>query len=486
MRLAVVGLLAGAALLMFAATGMAEIDHSEMLSGPFKDGVEVTKKCLECHDKEAGDFMKTTHWTWAGTPNHLKGMEKSAKRYGKSNMINAFCTSVQGGKDGVVHEACGKCHAGYGWTRTNYDFTKKENIDCLVCHALKGNYQRASSGCTVDMKAMEKGIMDLNVAAKSVGLPQRKNCGYCHFFGGGADAVKAAGLDSTMEKPKKSQDVHMGTKESGGPDMACQACHVTKSHKISGASSMMAHFDARVMCEQCHSGAKAPHLKSRNGRILNGHLASVACQTCHIPVFAKAQATKMSWKWSDVGKDLKAEEQFDKETFIKMKGSFVWGQNVKPVYAWSNGQIQRYLVGDKIKDPSKRVAMSKPVGNIGDKSAKIYPYKLYTGDQPMDAKYKYLSIFQQYKSLWVDYNWDKALKLGSEGSGLPYSGTYQFVNTETWISVQHEVSSKEEALTCGDCHMGGNRMDWKALGYPGDPMKTGGRFEKGGKKVARK
>lgn len=454
-------------------------DHAEFVKGPFKTGSDVTKVCIECHEKQATDFMKTTHWTWAGTPNHVKGMEKSTKLYGKSNMINAFCTSIQGGgKEGVVHEACSKCHAGYGWTRTKFDFTDKTKVDCLICHAQKGNYTRAAAGADVDTKAMAKGSMNLELAAQSVGLPTRKNCGACHFYGGGADAVKHAGLDSTMEKPKKSQDVHMGTKESGGQDMACQTCHVTKDHKIGGASSMMAHYDTRVTCEQCHTGAKAPHQKSRNGAILNKHLATIACQTCHIPVFAKGQATKMSWKWSDVGKDIKPEEQFDKETFIKMKGSFTWGMNVKPVYAWSNGMIYRYMVGDKIKDPSKPVMISHPVGNIKDKTAKIYPYKLYKGNQPMDAKYKYLSIFQQYKSLWVDYNWDKACRLGAEGCGMPYSGKIQFVNTETWISAQHEVSPKEEALQCGECHMGGNRMDWKALGYKGDPMRVGGRFDK--------
>lgn len=473
-----VSLILAAGLTLTASLATAAVDHTDMVKGPFKTGQEVTKACLECHEKQAGDFMKTTHWKWQGTPNHVKGMEKSTKEYGKANMINAFCTSIQGGKEGMVHEACGKCHAGYGWTRTNYDFTNKGNVDCLVCHALKGNYQRASSGCTVDMKAMEKGTMNLDVAAQSVGLPARKNCGYCHFFGGGADAVKHAGLDSTMEKPAKQQDVHMGSKESGGQDMVCQTCHKTKDHKIAGASGTMAHYDSRVNCDDCHSGANAPHQKSRNGKLINRHLATVACQTCHIPVFAKAQATKMSWKWSDVGKDIKAEEQFDKETFAKHKGTFTWGMNVKPVYAWYNGQIQRYMEGDKIKDPSKPVIIAGPVGSIKDKTAKIYPYKFYTGDQPMDSKFKYLNIFQQYKSLWVDYNWDKALKAGAEGSGLPYSGKFQFVNTITYVSAQHEVSPKEDALQCGECHMGGNRLDWKALGYKGDPMQVGGRFGK--------
>ncbi|MCM2358902.1 MAG: tetrathionate reductase family octaheme c-type cytochrome [Geobacteraceae bacterium] len=485
MRARFTGFLVGAVLLAAAHQGMAATDHSEFVKGPFKTGPEVTRVCLECHEKQAADFMKTTHWTWKGSPNLVQGMEKSSGEFGKANMINAFCTSVQGGPNGIVHEFCTKCHAGYGWANNDFDFSDKTRVDCLVCHAQKGNYGKNSAG-EVDQKAIAKGSMNLDDAARNVGLPTRRNCGLCHFYGGGGDAVKNAGLDSTMEKPKKQQDVHMGSKESGGQDMTCQACHKTKDHRIAGASSMLAHYDARVACDDCHSGAKAPHQKSRNGAILNRHIATVACQTCHIPAFAKAQATKTMWKWSDVGKDIKPEEEFDKETFAKHKGTFKWEMNVKPVYAWSNGKVERYMVGDKIKDPSKPVYMIRPIGDIRDKSAKIYPYKYYTGDQPMDAKHKYFLIFQTYKALWSDYQWEKAIVQGANGSGLPYSGKYQFVNTISYIAAQHEVAPKEEALTCGDCHLGGERLDWKALGYAGDPVKVGGRFEKVAKAAAKK
>lgn len=259
----------------------------------------------------------------------------------------------------------------------------------------------------------------------------------------------------------------MGTKASGGQDMNCQDCHRTKDHKIAGASSMMAHFESRVACEDCHSGDKAPHRKSKNSAILARHLQSVACQTCHIPLFAKAQATKMSWKWSDAGKDMKGEEEYDKETFDKRKGTFSWGMNVKPVYRWYNGTIERYMKGQVIKDPAVPVIMTAPVGSIADATAKIYPYKYYTGDQPMDAEFKYLSVFQQYKSLWTDFDWNKALAEGAKGAGLPYSGRYRFVNTVSYLSVPHEVAPKEEALQCGECHLGGR-------GWIGRPWDTRG------------
>lgn len=462
------------AVVLFAFQAVAA-DHAEFVKGPFKLGQDVTKVCLECHEKQANDVMKTTHWKWQGTPNHVKGLEKSTKEYGKFNMINSFCTTVFNGKDAKPMEGCGKCHAGYGWTGAKFDHSDKSRVDCLVCHSQKGNYERAAVSCEIDMKAIERGSMDLEKAAQSVGRPTLQNCGYCHFYGGGGDAVKSPGLDSTLMQASKEQDVHMARKEKGGAGLVCQDCHKTSEHKIAGASSMMAHYDGRVECTNCHSGAKAPHQKSKNSVILNGHTASLACQTCHIPRLSRGQATKTAWWWSDVGKSIEPKEEFDKETFMKKKGSFKWEMDFVPSYAWYNGKIERYMVGDKIKDPTKPVSMTKPVGSIKDVNARIYPYKLYLGSQPMDAKFKYLNTFQQYDSLWKHYDWDKALRDGSQDLGLPYSGKFQFVKTVAWLAAPHEVAPKENALQCGECHMGSKRMDWKALGYKGDPMLSGGR-----------
>ena len=71
---------------------------------------------------------------------------------------------------------------------------------------------------------------------------------------------------------------------------------------------------------------------------------------------------------------------------------------------------------------------------------------------------------------WVDYDWDKAARLGMEASGLEHSGEYGFAPTEMYWSINHMVSPKEEALGCLDCHGDNGRMDWKTLGYKGDPM----------------
>lgn len=447
--------------------GYAGTDHSQWIKGPFKSGEDVTKTCLQCHDKEAEDFMKTSHWRWKGKPNTMKGMENSKEEYGKSNLINNFCISIEGGDKCANSEFCTKCHPGYGWKDNTFDFNDKTKIDCLICHAREGNYRKGLSG-EPDRSLIEKGIMSLTKAAQSVGIPTRDNCGVCHFFGGGGDAVKHGDLDSTLSKPTRDHDVHMG----GIADMNCTACHVTKNHQISGVSTFLATNYGRVMCEDCH---REPHKDSPSGKIISRHTKTVACQTCHLPFFARGQATKMRWDWSTVGKDIEPEEQFGKETYAKHKGTFVWAMNVVPAYAWYNGKIERYLKGQKISDPSKTVFISKPVGSINDKDSKIYPFKIHTGKQPMDSVYKYLLVPHLYKGLWSHYDWEKALQEGAKGSNLPYSGKYEFVETAFYGSINHEVAPKEQALKCNDCHFSGKRLDWKALGYKGDPIRYGSR-----------
>ena len=57
-----------------------------------------------------------------------------------------------------------------------------------------------------------------------------------------------------------------------------------------------------------------------------------------------------------------------------------------------------------------------------------------------------------------------------KATGLDFSGEYGFAPTETYWPINHMVNSKEGSLQCLDCHGDKGRLDWKALGYKGDPM----------------
>ncbi|MBO8168711.1 MAG: tetrathionate reductase family octaheme c-type cytochrome [Thermoanaerobacteraceae bacterium] len=426
-------------------SGAVAVDHSQ-LTGPFETPQDVTRQCLTCHSDVAADIMQTYHWNWAGSNPNIVGHESDTD-LGKKNGINNFCIATASNEP-----VCTKCHIGYG-----PEFAGEENIDCLVCHATNGQYQKGKNGMPAE------GV-DLVAAAQSVGKPTVKNCGTCHFYAGGGDAVKQGDLDSTLLDATAEHDVHLG-----GQGMACVDCHAGDNHKIKGTSIHVEPTEGSVGCDSCHGSE--PH---ENGT-LNNHLNTVACQTCHIPTFARGQATKIYWDWSTAGQDKEAtKDKYGKETYNKKKGSFVWAKDVTPTYAWYNGKVDRYLVGDPINENGVTV-LAKPVGSIDDPDAKIYPFKVMKGKQPADAKYNYL-LTPNVVGFWQHFDWDKALADGAAASGLEYSGEYKFVETEMYLGINHEVIPKENALNCMDCHNNENGpIDFKALGYEGDPMKVGGR-----------
>ena len=427
-------------------------DHSEFIEGPFADATEVTKTCLECHEDQAMDFMKTPHWTWT-RKQVVNGKEENI---GKINVMNNFCTSTSSNR---VH--CSECHAGYGWATEEFDFTDKSLVDCLVCHDTTGTYHKDGDNAGWPTEHVE-----LEEVAQNVGLPVRQNCNSCHAMGGGGNNAKHGDIALVLDYPDRSVDVHM---DADGNDFQCQNCHETEDHYISGAN-MMSSPDGykEITCEQCHDAD--PHEQSR----LNDHAKRVSCQTCHIPIYAKEDPTQMDWDWSTAGHDEAPNpDEIDGKIvrYAKSTGTQTWKTDQVPTYAWFNGKAGIYLIGEKI-DPKKVTKMAWPLGDINDKTAKIHPFKLHTGKQIYDTKNNYFITNHIYGSdgFWDTADWQRSATIGMETSGLPYSGEYGFAPTEMYWRLDHMVSPKEDALKCLDCHGDEGRMDWKALGYKGDPM----------------
>jgi octaheme c-type cytochrome (tetrathionate reductase family) len=305
--------------------------------------------------------------------------------------------------------------------------------------------------------------VDLMAAAKSVGRPTRDNCGWCHFNGGGGNAVKHGDLDGSLAKPVERIDVHMGRH-----DFQCIECHRTVKHRIGGRMVATAATNApEVACTDCHS--PAPHRVDR----LNEHSGAVSCQTCHIPRVALREPTKVAWDWSTAGRDVAVD---DPHQYLKIKGSFLYEKDLLPWYRWYNGDVSRYLKGDKL-DPEAVTLINDPQGGIRDPRARIHPFKIHRGKQPYDKEYDHLLVVKTAGEggYWTEFDWDKAARLGAEASGVPYSGKMGFAETDMYWSLNHMVAPKNKALQCTDCHGEGTRMDWKALGYDEDPAFTGGR-----------
>jgi len=447
-------------------TVLADTDHSKLLKGPFASGPEVTKTCLQCHSEQAHAFMKTVHWTWSS---RQASPGKGEIKLGKINAVNNFCIALPSNEP-----RCTSCHAGYGWKDASFDFSKTENVDCLVCHDTTGTYRKyptaAGHPAYKDSEWPPKSgrkwpAVDLDKVAKNVGRPSRRNCGACHFFGGGGDHVKHGDLDSSLIKPKRTMDVHMGV---DGANMTCVDCHKGSKHAIPGKalSVSMSSGGTTLGCDTCHAGT--PH---KNG-ILNTHAAKVACQTCHIPTFARTLPTKIWWDWSKAGQNMPVtKDAHGLATFDKNKGSFNWGKDVIPAYRWFNGNVNRVLMGERI-DPSGVVHLNSPAGGRGEGS-KITPFKVMKGKQPYDSGNNVIAVPHLFGKggFWATYDWNSAIASGMKTAGLEYSGKFDWVETDMYWKVNHMVVPKAQALRCTNCHGANGRMDWKALGYEGDPQK---------------
>lgn len=429
----------------------AHFDHTPVIAGPFEGGQAVTKACLSCHPKAGEQMLSSSHWTWLGKPVKVPGRGEEPVALGKKNVLNNFCIYAPGN-----NKSCMKCHAGYGWKDASFDFKDAKNVDCLVCHERTNAYVKGDFGIP------EKGA-DLVAAARSVGTPTRENCLTCHAFGGGGQGVKHGDLDSSLNHPLDTEDVHIGRL-----GFVCVDCHGGKDHQLRGrAFSVSVEDSGGVACADCHTAKK--HHDER----IDAHLGAVACETCHIPTFAGHLPTKAYWDWSKAGDSERAD---DPHSYLKIKGEFVYEQDAVPQYRWFNGTVDRYLLGDKM-DPEKVTQINPPRGSIADAGARIWPFKIHRARQPYDVEHKILlaPVTAGEGGYWSEFDWDKAFRLGSAASNLPYSGKYGFAETDMHWPLTHMVVPKEKALGCTECHGEGRRMDWKALGYGGDPLKVGGR-----------
>lgn len=419
------------------------LDHSVYFKEKFGSPQDVTKKCVSCHKNAAGDVMKTAHWLW------LSGdVERDGKviRTGKRNLMNNYCISVSGNWG-----SCSRCHAGYGMESKDFDFNKSENVDCLVCHDGSGSYSKDKAGLPGKQ-------VDLNVVASSVRTPNRENCGICHFNGGGGMGVKHGDLDDSLINATEDVDVHMGRL-----NFQCIDCHQTEHHAIPGkinATYTAATQARRFACADCHT--ETPHTDAQ----LNKHVKRIACQTCHIPAFARKYATKMEWDWSQAGD---ATRKDDAHEYLKIKGAFVYGDSVPPEYYWYNGKMDRYVMGDKVTSDDQ--AINKPLGDRHDPTAKIFPFKVHRAKQIFDPVNKLLipPITSGEGGYWSKFDWKFAAAKGMETAGLPYSGQFDFMKTHMYWPINHMTSPAKKALTCQDCHTKDGRLDFKALGYDRDP-----------------
>jgi len=313
--------------------------------------------------------------------------------------------------------------------------------------------------------------------------------------------VKHGDLEMALKKCTRDVDVHMASTNSKDNNMSCQKCHRTTNHNIKGSLAMISGSPKNgVSCIDCHSNH--PH----TDKLLNNHFKQVACQTCHIPTYAKVKPTKIYWDWSSGGKtkngkvlhyekeigpkdticktgdyilaedlpNLKSRDNFEnvKLEYDGKHGTAVFANNLKPEYIWSNGYYNHQFISDKITDTVHSLSLNKPFGSYADNlhpsdpnhPSKIIPVKIMRGKQIYDKgnltliQPKLAGKVKGSGAYWVDFDWNASAREGMSYLNFPFSGNYSFVQTESVWPINHMVSPKEQSLTCTDCHSHNSRL----------------------------
>jgi hypothetical protein len=92
----------------------------------------------------------------------------------------------------------------------------------------------------------------------------------------------------------------------------------------------------------------------------------------------------------------------------------------------------------------------------------IWPMKVFRGSQPYDPVNKTFvtphTAGNDDTGYWKNLDWDKAITVGMQDSGHPFSGKIDFIKTEMSWPITHMVAPKEKALGCVECHSKDGRL----------------------------
>jgi len=396
-------------------------------------GPNMNVACIGCHAEEVQDMMASGHFNWEGTAANMVGFETEV--HGKTDVINNFCIAIP-----TNEGRCTMCHAGVGWDDYSFGFGDTQ-VDCLVCHDTSGLYKKAAkkagAPCVGDvMVGTPPTDAEWAQMAAAIGMPDRHNCGMCHYGAGGGDNVKHGDLAVNLNDTTRDYDVHMGT---DGGNMTCTMCHGTdEDHGIGGMPYHSVTEGNMMGCAACHTAT--PHDSGTEAlpSIARSHTAhgNLSCQACHIPFFARHTETKVDWDWSTAGAATDptsgGTSTAGRPNWDRKKGTFTWASDVRPTLRRFDGTWMKMLIGENdtftgTPSPTNPVVLGEPLDPSG--SNMIYPFKKMTGKQAADTTNDQILVPHLFgskggaHSFWAGAypstgHWDWALALQDGASPL--------------------------------------------------------------------
>jgi hypothetical protein len=429
--------------------------------------------CTGCHADKVSEVLNSTHYQWKGSSAEMVSgavqqgkivqMDSAGTILPGTSAMNSYCINILGNWNG-----CGSCHIGLGAQPTTTGY----NVDCLVCHQKNYKRKKVSGLFQPDTANM---CISMDTAVQSVHRPTRENCAQCHAYGGGGDNFKRGDLAvAHVSTTDTTFDRHMST---AGGNLRCQSCHVTAQHKIAGRGSDLRPLDlaTTVTCTNCH--ATKAGTSGHTTADVNKHVGRLACQTCHIPTFAKNAADTSASEATEIHRDWQVPEW--NAAKLRWEPTPTKANNLIPEYLHWNGTSWGYNLKDAAIWDSKTSAypMSRPQGGINDANSKLYPFKYKTATQafaaalnliiPIDtAKYWAMPAPPSTPSM-TDIN--AAVTSGLTNLGLSPTATISWVMTDEYQLIAHEVpTAANNVLACAKCHINSTATQMKLtaeLGY---------------------
>ena len=476
----------------------AALDHAALIGEAFTGPAQ----CQTCHPGKIAEVQADTHYKFESTiPEGYQydhdGNPVTFTRSGKLWKLCGFPTAFPAanwlGKLVDLEETdyvdkpggCGKCHVGIGekpFTMTGNDepqASESENVDCLICHA--ATYTRrhyiVKEGGEPVLNALgspvvltvpkNDGVLDWSVytdAAKTVGQTSSATCLRCHDAPGGGKMQ----LDDNNFGSFKRGEIYGPGDVHADVGLTCSDCHYSSNHTYKRAlnNDLTAHTNAldHEMCLDCHGDE--PH----EDATYNSHTATISCTTCHTRVPGGVHS-------KDFSKPVAPNPENPLGTYgLKLEKT----QGSAPMmYTWFNGTI-----GPEIT----------PLGARDD--GKIYPFKLISFNQPVDASGHPVPV--KWGKYFLTGNMSSAADLGLQlyedsmysddlatSTGIPaVPGPFvDYAWSTAAFSVSHGVT-REKALKCANCHSPNGVMEFEKLGYSEEEVASlSGMFQGSGPKL---
>ncbi|MBI5559455.1 MAG: hypothetical protein HY885_17675 [Deltaproteobacteria bacterium] len=441
------------------------------ITGTFTTPAQVTAKCLECHPFEGNDIVNALHGMM---PTASPKVTNATGLSQKLAEINTFCSYPNPDMAGA---ACLTCHPTLG----KYENLTAADIDCLRCHndQYKSKYAAETDPANfmyiIDWQGNPKTYIpsdrdangnfhvEFNWAAmpgltaldlvRGVQRPTTTTCLSCHAKAGGGDWVKRGDIGLNSASATAAQDVHLASVANGGAGLSCGSCHVSTAHEIPGRGIDLRPTEGGAVkaCVDCHTGmdSGSGHASAGQRTEPDRHVARVACQSCHIPAFAKGGATEMWRDWTNPTWNA-----------ALCNGQGAWAgeehkvANVAPDHVFFNGTSYVYKLGQTLNriDPiSGYKMMADANGAVSDAPgiSKLVPIKRHQSNMAVHNATNQVIPFDVVWQFMTGKS-DEAAANGMAYAGL--TGPYTWTWVEAEMAINHGVSPATSVATCAQCH----------------------------------